>query len=124
MTSVTRAAVAASFMVAMAARAGTPTFTFTPDEFRKTLDSRIREDTTDKTRPDWSTVKACRKSGTSYACTFNDAGFQSSVVEFNKLDMLNGRFSLKLHLTLETVGGKVSRITLDGDRGDPVNLFQ
>jgi hypothetical protein len=117
-------AVMGLLVLSTAARSETPTFSFTPDEFHKALDSRIREDTTDKTRPDWSTVKACRKTGSNYVCTFNDAGFQSMVAEFKKMDLANGRFNLKLRLTMETANGKVSRIILEGDRGDPMNLMQ
>jgi hypothetical protein len=60
----------------------------------------------------------------SYTCNFHDAGFQSTVANFKKLDILNGRFLLKLKLVVDTADGKVSRMTLSGDRGDPVNLVQ
>lgn len=124
MRAIVAGVVVMSLVTSLRARAETPTFNFTPDQFRKALDDRIREDTTDKTRPDWSTVKTCHKSRTGYACAFNDAGFQSTITEFKKMDLANGRFSLKLSLTMEAAEGKVSRITLDGDRGDPVNLMQ
>jgi hypothetical protein len=117
------AAILAS-MVTGATQAQTAAFNITFDAFRKALDDRIREDTTDKRRPDFSTTNVCRKAHDSYTCNFHDAGFQSTVANFKKLDVLNGRFVLKLELVVDTVGGKVSRITLSGDRGDPVNLFQ
>lgn len=94
------------------------------EQFRAALDRKIRDDTTDKSASDWSTTKQCRKAGNVYTCTFNDKGFQSTVAGFKKLDVMNGRFTLKMTLTVETNGGKVSRVRLNGDRGDPVNLLQ
>lgn len=41
-----------------------------------------------------------------------------------KLDLVNGHFTLRLKLEIDTNDGKVARVTLIGDRGDPVNLFQ
>lgn len=100
------------------------TFDMTFERFRAALDQRIRDDTTDKSRPDFSTTQQCKKVGGIYTCSFNDRGFQSSVAEFKKLDMINGRFTLKLSLTVTTENGKIATIRLNGDRGDPVNLFQ
>ncbi len=100
------------------------TFPMTFDAFRKTLDGKIRDDTIDKSRPDFSTTNVCRNANEHYTCDFHDAGFQSTVTNFKKLDLINGRFTLKLKLDVETVGGKVSLIILSGDRGDPVNLLQ
>ncbi len=120
---VVMAAILAS-VAAGATQAQPAAFDITFDAFRKALDNKIREDTTDKSRPDFSTTSVCRKAQDSYICDFHDAGFQSTVANFKKLDVLNGRFVLKLELDVDTVGGKVSRITLSGDRGDPVNLLQ
>ena len=100
------------------------TFDFDFDSFRDALDSKIRADVIDKSQPDFSTTKDCNKEADEYYCSFHDAGFQSSISEFKKLDILNGKFTLKLTLLVNTFNGKVSRITLQGDRGDPVNLFQ
>lgn len=94
------------------------------EQFRAALDRKIRDDTTDKSASDWNTTKQCRKAGNVYTCSFNDKGFQSSIAEFKKLNLMNGRFTLKMTLTVETNGGKVSRVRLNGDRGDPVNLSQ
>jgi hypothetical protein len=102
----------------------TSIFSMTFDVFRKALDDKIREDTNDKSRPDFSTTNICVKVKNSYTCNFHDAGFQSTVANFKKLDLMNGRFKLKLRLDVDMVGGKISLITLSGDRGDPVNLFQ
>ena len=100
------------------------TFDWTFDQFRKLLDQRIRNDTTDKSESDFSTTRTCTKIAAIYTCSFNDKGFQSTVAGFKKLDIMNGRFSLKLKLTVETIAGRVSKIRLNGDRGDPVNLLQ
>jgi hypothetical protein len=102
----------------------TETFSMTFDEFRKALDGKIRVDTLDKSRPDFSTTNNCQRIKESYTCDFHDAGFQSTVTNFKKMDILNGRFALKLKLGINTADGKLSRITLSGDRGDPVNLLQ
>lgn len=94
------------------------------EQFRAALDRKIRDDTTDKSASDWSTTKQCRKAGNVYTCSFNDKGFQSSLAEFKKLNLMNGKFTLKMTLTVETSGGRVSKVRLNGDRGDPVNLLQ
>lgn len=94
------------------------------EQFRAALDRKIRGDTTDKSVSDGNTTKQCRKVGNVYTCSFNDKGFQRSIAEFKKLDLMNGRFTLKMTLTVETNGGKVSSIRLNGDRSDPVNLLQ
>jgi len=78
----------------------------------------------DKKHADASTTRECRKADTTYSCGFNDAGFQSSISEFKKLNLMNGKFYLKLGLAVDTVDGKVSRITLSGDRGNFANLLQ
>ena len=99
-------------------------FTMSFEDFRKAFDQRIREDTPDKSEANFSTTKRCAKKGTTYTCTFSDKGFQSAVTGMKKLNLMNGRFTLKMGLTVETDGGKVARILLIGDRGDPVNLIQ
>jgi hypothetical protein len=101
-----------------------PTFDMNFDAFRKALDDKIRDDTLDKSRPDFSTTKVCGKEADRYTCNFHDTGFQSTIGNFKKLDLLNGQFTLKLRLTVDTAGGKVSRITLYGDRADPANILQ
>ena len=93
-------------------------------QFRAALDHKIRDDTTDKSASDWSTTRQCRKAGNVYTCTFNDKGFQSTVAGFKKLDIMNGRFTLKMTLTVQTEGGKVSKVRLNGNRSDPANLLQ
>ena len=99
-------------------------FDLTFDQFRKAFDQKIRDDTLDKTQADWSTTKMCKKVSAIYTCAFSDKGFQSTVTEFKRLDVMNGKFNLKLTLTVETVNGRVSRVRLNGDRSDPVNLLQ
>lgn len=101
-----------------------PEFNFTVDEFRKNLNDKIQEDTSDKANVKDSIIKSCIKKDTSYDCKFNDAGFQYSIKEFKRLDLANGHFDFKLHLKLETQDGKISRISVVGDRGDIVNLTQ
>lgn len=101
-----------------------PRFNFTVDEFRKNLNDKIQEDTPDKAHVKDSIIKSCIKKDNSYDCKFNDAGFQYSIKEFKRLDLANGHFDIKLHLKLETQAGKVSRISVIGDRGDIVNLTQ
>ncbi len=98
-------------------------FRMTFDEFRKALDGTIRLDTIDSAAPDANTTTGCRKVKDTYQCAFHDAGFQHTVEGFRKLGMVNGRFSLKMRLQVDTVQGKVSKVTLFGDRSDPANLF-
>ena len=77
-------------------------FAMSFEDFRKAFDQRIREDTIDKSEANFSTTKQCTKKGTTYDCTFNDKGFQSTVTGFKKLDFMSGRFTLKLALTVQT----------------------
>jgi len=107
-----------------AEQAGAQIFDQSFEQFRAALDHKIRDDTTDKSASDWSTTKQCRKAGNVYTCSFNDKGFQSTIAGFKKLDIMNGRFTLKMTLTVQMDGGKVSKVRLNGDRGDPVNLLQ
>jgi hypothetical protein len=116
--------VGAMLAFGMAGAAHAQTFDMTFDAFRKALDAKIREDTTDKSHPDASTVRGCQKVQESYSCTFNDTGFRSSINHFKKLNLMNGSFTFTLRLEVETVGGNVSKIILAGDRGDPANLMQ
>ena len=99
-------------------------FDMTFDQFRKAFDQRIREDTINKSKPDISTTKQCKKASNVYICTFNDNGFQNTIASFKKMDILSGRFVLKLMLKVETTRDKISRVLLIGDRGDPVNLLE
>ena len=94
------------------------------DQFRATLDQRITVDTLDQSTPGLSTIKQCAGKSDVYTCTFNDRGFQRSVVELKKLGVVSGRITLRLTLTVDTARGTVTRIRLSGDRGDPANLFQ
>jgi hypothetical protein len=92
------------------------TFNFTAIEFQARLNKVLTDDHGD-------TIKACKKDGADYRCTFNDAEFQKSVAAFKELNLANGRFALNevMYFTIE--GGKVSRITIGGDRSDPMNLM-
>jgi hypothetical protein len=102
---------------------GVPTFGMNFRDFRKTLDSRIRDSTLDE-QPDSSTIKACKRSRGNYTCGFNDAGFRSSLEGFKDLKIVTKDVALNLRLQVDTVRGRVSAITLVGERADPVNLFQ
>ena len=108
----------------MMQNASAQVFEMTFEQFHTALDKRIQEDTTDKISKNLNTIKQCKKAGNTYVCTFNDRGFQSSVARFKKLDLMNGRFTLILKLTVKTENGKISNILLNGDRGDLVNLMQ
>lgn len=63
------------------------------EQFRKALDKRITDDTNDKSGAAVSTIRQCKKVADTYTCSFNDKGFQTTVANLKKLDLLNGRFS-------------------------------
>jgi hypothetical protein len=105
------------------ANAQTRVIGMTFDDFRKALDGKIQDDTTDKTAAA-DTTAACTKKKDAYSCTFHDADFQRSVAAFEKLGILEGRFQLKTKMVVDPADGKVSRISVTGVRSDPVNLFQ
>ena len=111
-------------LIGMCGMAHADPFELTFDQFRKALDQRIQDDTTDKSGGSLSTTKECEKSGNVYNCIFNDKGFQKSVAAFKKIDMINGAFTLKMLLSVEITDGKVSQIRLGGVKDDPANLFQ
>ena len=92
------------------------TLSFTAAEFQSRLNKALTEDNGD-------TIKACKRTGTDFLCTFNDAGFQKSVAAFKELNIANGRFSLKEKMVISTTAGRVAIITYSGDRGDPMNMF-
>lgn len=117
-------AVFLAFLTASSAQAQTPAIGMPFETFRKALDNKISEDATDKSKADLDTISSCRNVKNIYTCSFHDKGFQSIVSNFKKMDLMNGRFELKLKLVVETTDGKVSKITLSGNRSDPVNLLQ
>ena len=90
------------------------TFDFSAAEFQARLNKVLVDDHGD-------TIRACKKDGADYRCTFNDAGFQKSVSAFKELNLANGRFALNELMFFTIEGGKVSRITYGGDRRDPMN---
>jgi hypothetical protein len=92
------------------------TFQFSAKELVERLDKQLVADNGD-------TTKQCRKSSQDTICSFNDVGFQKSVVRLKKLNLANGTFFLKESIIIREDGGKVSTILLTGDRGDPPNLF-
>lgn len=92
-------------------------------DFRRTLDSRIRDSSLDE-QPDSSTTKMCKRLRRNYTCEFNDTGFRSSLEGLKDLKILTKDVALNLKLQVDTARGRVSTITLTGDRADPVNQFQ
>jgi hypothetical protein len=111
-------------MLPASGRADEPTFDLSLDQLRAKLDAAIRDDTGDKSKPDFSTIRSCRVGKTQAVCSFHDAGYQSSIAEFKRLNLVNGHFDLKMRLVVGLSNGKVSSVELDGDRGDPANLFE
>jgi hypothetical protein len=92
------------------------TFNFTAIEFQARLNKVLTDDHGD-------TIKACKKDGADYRCTFNNAGFQKSVSAFKELNLANGHFDLNEVMFFTVERGKVSRITYGGDRSDPMNMM-
>ncbi len=69
-------------------------------------------------------MKRCKKTGPEdYVCRFQDKAFNSSVTEFKRLNAMNGTFTQQLGVIINTKRGKLSRIQLLGNRGDPPNIF-
>jgi hypothetical protein len=96
--------------------AAAQTFDFTHAQFIDKLNAQLRQDGGD-------TTKTCKNNGRDTTCIFNDAHFQQSVVEFKKLNLANGGFTLKEKLIVSETNGKVSLIIIEGDRAEPINLF-
>ena len=111
-------------LVSQTGRVDAQAFSMTPEEFRNIFDNRARENTLNKNDQESNTIRACRQTDNRQVCTFNDKGFQNSIQAFKKLNVLNSRFTQKLSLTLEIANGKVSKVFLEGDRGDPLNLIR
>jgi len=101
-----------------------PSFDMTLQAFEAVLNSKIREDTSDKNNAEASTVSSCRQAKSRVTCSFHDKGFRDSLAEFERLGMMSGKFALKMKLDVDIVDGKVVGVIIRGDRGDPVNLFQ
>jgi hypothetical protein len=92
------------------------TFNFSASDFQTRLNKALVDDHGD-------TIKECKRDGADYRCTFNDAVFQKSVSAFKELNLANGNFALKEVMFFTVEGGKVSRITIGGDRSDPINAM-
>lgn len=97
--------------------ANAQTFDFTVTKLIDNFNNQLKLDGDD------DTTKTCKKSALDTICIFNDTGFKKSVSGFKKLNLANGTFSLKEKLFISELNGKVSMFIIEGDRGDPMNLF-
>jgi hypothetical protein len=92
------------------------TFDFTSAQLLDKFNKQLQSDKGDVTN-------GCKKKGTDTICLFSDLNFKNSVREFKKLNLANGKFNLNERLLISEEKGKVSMFLLEGDRGDPMNLF-
>lgn len=99
------------------ALAETPAFSFTPQDFQKKFNAIVDEDGGDK-------IVSLKKGKGSCRALLSDESFQKSVAEFKKLDLANGRFTMKTRIELKmNQEGKVTEVVMSGDRADPINLL-
>lgn len=92
--------------------------TLSPETFRKLYDELAQANGDD-------TIKRMSKTKDGVAVVLSDTQFQRGVAEMKKLDLANGRFKSKLgiRLSIDSKGG-VTKITVVGDRSDPINLMR
>lgn len=101
-----------------------PIFNITFEEFKNALNREIQNDTPKSFPKEANTINTCKKDKNGYVCNFHNAGFMESINSMKALNVINGRFSLKTFLVITIQKEKISRITIIGDRGDPVNWMQ
>lgn len=93
-----------------------PTFAFSASEFRVRYDRQLAADRD-------GGIRSCEVVGNLHRCRFDEGSFRKSVDAFKTLDLANGDFVLKASVSIGTVGDRVARIVVRGDRSDPMNLF-
>ncbi len=94
----------------------TATFNMSAHELVARYDARLKQDGD-------SGLARCEVDGLVWTCQFDTASFKKSLAIFKQVDLLNGPFELKTSLKIYEHDGKVSRISIQGVRSDPVNLF-
>lgn len=92
-----------------------PTFPFSADALQARFDRQLRQDGD-------SRLARCSVIASTERCTFDDATFLRSVAAFEKLGLVEGPFDLTLSLVIAEQAGHATRVTLLGERADPMNL--
>lgn len=96
---------------------GTPTFSFSSDEFRTLYHKQLIKDGS-------AGLSSCSLNSNIYVCRFNEKDFKEAVSALKQLDLINGRFTQKTIVQVLISNGKAAGVILKGDRSDPANLFQ
>lgn len=94
----------------------TATFNMSARELVARYDAQLKKDGD-------SGLSQCEVEGAVWACRFDTASFNKSLALFKQADLMNGPFELKTMLEIHELDGKVARISIQGVRSDPVNLF-
>ncbi|MXN73263.1 hypothetical protein GR157_00750 [Burkholderia sp. 4701] len=88
-----------------------------PETFRKRYDELAKANGSD-------TIKRMVKTKSGIGVVMNDTLFQRGIAELKELDLANGRFENELAISLSIdSAGKIIKISVLGDRSDPVNLM-
>ena len=98
-------------------------FNMTLSQLVDKLNNQIRLDVVDKQHTGDAIVKSCKPSNGRKECAFRDGGFQYTVSQFKKFNLMNGKFTQKLRLEILEQNGRVAKFSVVGDRSDPVNLM-
>ncbi|MGG6429401.1 hypothetical protein ACQ5TV_05395 [Acetobacter ghanensis] len=93
-------------------------------EMRRAYDQALQDDAPKDGAPIKAGIASCSQKKKEYFCQFKDEAFQSTVLAFKKLDILNGKFVYNSNVNFKlSSSGKVSEVIINGDRSDPANLL-
>ena len=90
------------------------TFDFTAEEFVGKFNAQLAADAYD-------TIRCANADRTTTVCLFGDENFQGNVAVAKSKNRVNGNFSPKEVLAYQRLSGRVSRISIVGDKGDLIN---
>ena len=101
---------------AATATSSSTTFDMTPAELTKGYSARLRQDKDDG-------IRNCSSDDGFLTCTFDDDAFRGSVKQMKEMNLINGNITSQQLLLVGLSGGKVSYVSIAGDRRDPANLL-
>ncbi len=90
------------------------TFNMTPSELTNGYSARLRQDKDDG-------IKNCVPDKGFISCSFEDEAFRGSVKQLKAMNLVDGNIMSQQLLLIGLMEGKVSYVSIAGNRGDPAN---
>lgn len=115
-----RAAIAVIALAACgSASAKDPAFNFTPAQFMAMYNNRIVDHASD------DSILSIQKGSGDAEAKLGQAAFQRGVKMMKDMDLMNGRVTMDIRIIFALdAAGHVTIITIEGTRGDPINMMR